>query len=159
MKKIPYTTNSVEDLLTLARDLRDKDGGCPWDIEQTHQSLAKYLLEESSELIDVIEAGITQANIHDFKEELGDVLFQVVIHAQLAQENNFFNFYDVARTVTDKLTSRHPHVYGSTQAKNTQQVLNTWEKIKKEEREKKQSLEENLPSAGRSDNLWPNHSF
>ncbi|MBV6492917.1 MAG: Nucleoside triphosphate pyrophosphohydrolase [Turneriella sp.] len=139
MKKPPRTENPMEDLLTLAYDLRDKDGGCPWDIEQTHESLAKYLIEESSELVDVIEEGIIPSTVQDFKEELGDVLFQVVIHAQLAKEKGYFTFHDVARTTTEKLVSRHPHVYGESVAQTPEEVLRAWEKIKLAERENKKN--------------------
>lgn len=137
MKNPPQTADAVADLLAVARDLRDKNGGCPWDIEQTHASLAKHLLEESSELIEVIEKGVGGENDPEFKEELGDVLFQVVIHAQLAAEEGRFNFNDVARFIADKLISRHPHVYGDAVADNPDQVLKNWEAIKARERQKK----------------------
>lgn len=139
MKTPPQTPDAVADLLQVARDLRDKNGGCPWDLEQTHGTLAKHLLEESSELIEVIEKGISTDTDAEFKEELGDVLFQVVIHAQLAAEENRFGFHDVARFIADKLISRHPHVYGDVTATNSKDVLRNWEAIKAREREKKQA--------------------
>lgn len=139
MKKPPQTNDALADLLAVARDLRDKDGGCPWDLEQTHTSLAKHLLEESSELIEVIEKGIRPENDAELKEELGDVLFQVVIHSQLAAEEGRFTFHDVARFIADKLISRHPHVYGDAVAENPDQVLRNWEAIKARERQKKQA--------------------
>ena len=138
MKTPPRSTDAIADLIAVARDLRDKNGGCPWDIEQTHESLAKHLLEESSELIEVIEHGLTPATDDAFKEELGDVLFQVVIHAQLAAESGRFTFSDVARGITDKLIVRHPHVYGDVSAETPGEVLRNWEAIKAREREKKQ---------------------
>lgn len=138
MKKPPQTADAVADLLAVARDLRDKNGGCPWDLEQTHSSLAKHLLEEASELVEVIEKGVGGENDAGFKEELGDVLFQVVIHAQLAAEEGRFGFNDVARFIADKLISRHPHVYGNAVADNPDQVLKNWEAIKARERQKKQ---------------------
>lgn len=125
-------------MLQVARDLRDKDGGCPWDLEQTHESLAKHLLEEASELIEVIEQGLNPGTDEAFKEELGDVLFQVVIHAQLAAEEGRFTFADVARAVADKLITRHPHVYGELQVADSAQVLKNWEAIKARERARKQ---------------------
>jgi MazG family protein len=134
MKKPPQSNDPVADMLQVARDLRDKDGGCPWDLEQTHESLAKHLLEEASELIEVIEQGLNPANDEAFKEELGDVLFQVVIHAQLAAEEGRFTFADVARAVADKLITRHPHVYGELQVADSAQVLKNWEAIKARER-------------------------
>ncbi len=139
MKTPPQSADAVADLIAVARDLRDKNGGCPWDLEQTHTSLAKHLLEESSELIEVIEKGISRENDAEFKEELGDVLFQVVIHAQLAAEEGRFTFNDVARFIADKLISRHPHVYGNVVADNPDQVLRNWEAIKARERQKKQA--------------------
>ncbi|MFO1527371.1 MAG: nucleoside triphosphate pyrophosphohydrolase [Turneriella sp.] len=138
MKTPPRSADAIADLIAVARDLRDKNGGCPWDIEQTHESLAKHLLEESSELIEVIEHGLTPATDDAFKEELGDVLFQVVIHAQLAAESGRFTFSDVARGITDKLIVRHPHVYGDVSAETPGEVLRNWEAIKAREREKKQ---------------------
>lgn len=139
MKKPPQTSDALADLLAVARDLRDKDGGCPWDLEQTHATLAKHLIEESSELVEVIEKGIRPENDAELKEELGDVLFQVVIHAQLAAEEERFAFHDVARFIADKLISRHPHVYGDVVADNPDQVLKNWEAIKARERQKKQA--------------------
>lgn len=139
MKTPPQSSDAVADLIAVARDLRDKNGGCPWDLEQTHQSLAKHVIEESSELVEVIEKGVGGAADGEFKEELGDVLFQVIIHAQLASEEGRFNFYDVARFVADKLISRHPHVYGDVSAENPEQVLKNWEAIKAQERRKKQA--------------------
>jgi tetrapyrrole methylase family protein/MazG family protein/ATP diphosphatase len=136
MKKAPHSIDPVADLLQVARDLRDKDGGCPWDLEQTHASLAKHLLEEASELVEVIEQGLNPATDAAFKEELGDVLFQVVIHSQLAAEDGRFSFADVARFVADKLIARHPHVYGELQLSDSAQVLKNWEAIKARERER-----------------------
>lgn len=137
MKIPPVTSDALADLLQIARDLRDKDGGCPWDLEQTHSTLAKHVLEEASELVEVIEGGLNSASDVDFKEELGDVLFQVVIHAQLAAEEGRFEFQDVARAIADKLISRHPHVYGELTATDSQTVLRNWEAIKARERDKK----------------------
>lgn len=150
----------MADLIAVARDLRDKNGGCPWDLEQTHTTLAKHLLEESSELIEVIEQGITPETDAAFKEELGDVLFQVVIHAQLAAEEGRFTFSDVARFIADKLVSRHPHVYGDVSAENPEQVLKNWEAIKARERQKKQQrtsyldgVPKTLPALQRAERL------
>jgi len=133
----------MRDLVALARDLRDRDGGCPWDIEQTHSSLTKNLIEEAHELVEVIE---NKESTRALKEELGDVLFQVVIHAQLANEDGHFNFYDVARYVTGKLVSRHPHVYGESTATNSDQVLQNWEAIKARERTSTASPNTHRPS-------------
>ncbi|GAB4427408.1 MAG: nucleoside triphosphate pyrophosphohydrolase [Turneriella sp.] len=138
MKKPPQSNDPMADLLQVARDLRDKDGGCPWDLEQTHESLAKHLLEEASELIEVIEQGLNSGTDEAFKEELGDVLFQVVIHAQLAAEEGRFTFADIARLIADKLITRHPHVYGELQVTDSAAVLRNWEAIKARERARRQ---------------------
>lgn len=160
MKVPPQSQDALADLLQVARDLRDKNGGCPWDLEQTHASLAKHLLEEASELIEIIDAGLTPENDEAFKEELGDVLFQVVIHAQLAAEEHRFDFYDVARTIADKLISRHPHVYGELTAGDSRTVLKNWEAIKARERARKQKrvsfldgIPKILPALQRADRL------
>ena len=160
VKKPPQSENPIADLVAVAHDLRDRNGGCPWDIEQTHASLAKHLLEEASELIEVIEQGITPETDAAFKEELGDVLFQVVIHAQLAAEEGRFTFDDVARGIADKLISRHPHVYGDVSADTPDQVLKNWEAIKARERQKKQArtsyldgVPKTLPALQRAERL------
>ncbi|MBS0617569.1 MAG: nucleoside triphosphate pyrophosphohydrolase [Spirochaetes bacterium] len=143
MKTPPCSDDAIADLVALARDLRDPHGGCPWDIEQTHSSLTKNRIEEAHELVEVIE---NKENTRALKEELGDVLFQVVIHAQLAAEDGRFNFYDVARYVTDKLVSRHPHVYGTGTATNSEQVLQSWEAIKARERSAQPTTDARRPS-------------
>lgn len=103
-------------------------GGCPWDAEQTHQSLLKYLLEESYEFIESVENNDRQ----DMQEELGDLLLQVYFHSRMAEEdtNQPFNIEDVAKSVADKLIRRHPHVFAGTKADNSQDVLENWEKQK-----------------------------
>jgi XTP/dITP diphosphohydrolase len=103
-------------------------GGCPWDAEQTHQSLLKYLLEESYEFIESVENNDRQ----DMQEELGDLLLQVYFHSRMAEEdtNQPFNIEDVAKSVSDKLIRRHPHVFAGTKVDNSQDVLENWEKQK-----------------------------
>jgi MazG family protein len=105
-------------------------GGCPWDQEQTHASLVRCLIDETSELIDTID----RLDLPHMREELGDVLIQVVFHAQLAAEAGHFNFDDVAREVNDKLIRRHPHVFGSDKLQTSAQVLVKWEEIKAQEK-------------------------
>jgi XTP/dITP diphosphohydrolase/tetrapyrrole methylase family protein/MazG family protein len=105
-------------------------GGCPWDQEQTHQSLVRCLIDECSELIDTIDRG----DLSHMREELGDVLIQVIFHAQLAQEAGHFDLEDVAREVNEKLIRRHPHVFGSEKLDTSDQVITQWEKIKAEEK-------------------------
>ena len=105
--------------------LRAPDG-CPWDREQTHQTLARCLIDECSELLDTIDRN----DLPHMREELGDVLIQVIFHAQLAAERGDFNFEDVARGINDKLIRRHPHVFGSGRAENSAEVIAVWEKVK-----------------------------
>lgn len=114
---------------TMAR-LRAPDG-CPWDREQTHQTLARCLIDECSELLDTIDRN----DIPHMREELGDVLIQVVFHAQLASERGDFNFDDVAREINDKLVRRHPHVFGDHSKLGTAgEVITKWEQIKATEK-------------------------
>ncbi|HET7536707.1 MAG TPA: MazG family protein [Candidatus Didemnitutus sp.] len=105
-------------------------GGCPWDIEQTHQTLTRCLIDECSELLDTID----RADMPHMREELGDVLIQVVFHAQIAAERGDFNFDDVAREINEKLVRRHPHVFGENKLDTSEQVLVQWEQIKAKEK-------------------------
>lgn len=107
-------------------------GGCPWDAEQTHESLLKYLLEESYEFIDAVEKG----DRVEMREELGDVLLQVFFHARMAEEDGEepFGIEEVAQGVADKLIRRHPHVFGDVVVNSSEDVLENWETIKKEEK-------------------------
>ena len=109
--------------------LRAPDG-CPWDREQTHQTLCEPLIDETAELLDTIDRN----DMEHMCEELGDVLLQVVFHAQLADERGDFNFDDVARGINDKLVRRHPHVFGDVDLADTEAVLHQWEKIKAAEK-------------------------
>lgn len=113
---------------TMAR-LRAPDG-CPWDREQTHASLVRCLIDEVSELIDTIDRG----DYPHMREELGDVLIQVVFHAQIAAEKGQFTFDDVAREINDKLVRRHPHVFGTGKLDTSEQVIAKWEEIKATEK-------------------------
>jgi len=105
-------------------------GGCPWDQEQTHASLVRCLIDECSELIETIDC----LDMPHMREELGDVLIQVIFHAQLAEEAGKFDLEDVAREVNEKLIRRHPHVFGNGKLDTTEQVLTQWEKIKAQEK-------------------------
>ncbi len=121
----PLSMSAIDDLrLTMAR-LRGP-GGCPWDQEQTHSSLVRCLIDEVSELIDTIDRG----DMPHMREELGDVLIQVVFHACLAEEAGHFNFDDVAREINEKLIRRHPHVFGTGKLDTSDQVIAQWELIK-----------------------------
>ena len=118
--------SAIDDLRRTMAKLRAPDG-CPWDREQTHQSLARCLIDECSELLDTID----RADYAHMREELGDVLLQVVFHAQLAAERGDFTFDDVARDINDKLVRRHPHVFARTaSADSAAQVIEVWEKVK-----------------------------
>jgi tetrapyrrole methylase family protein/MazG family protein len=119
-------------LFQLAKRLRDP-GGCPWDAEQTHDSLTRYLLEEAYEVVEAVER-LPDDGYAPLEDELGDLLYQVVFHAVLAQEAGEFTMADVARGIHDKLVRRHPHVFGDVVADETAAVMRNWEQIKKEEK-------------------------
>jgi len=104
--------------------------GCPWDREQTHQSLRTYLIEEAYEVLEALESG----NDERFVEEMGDLLLQIVFHSQIAGEEGRFTVAEVIREIHDKMIRRHPHVFGKTRAKDSAEVLRNWEQIKAEER-------------------------
>ncbi|MCW7469802.1 nucleoside triphosphate pyrophosphohydrolase [Leptospira kanakyensis] len=129
----PNLDSPLENLLALTADLRSPEG-CPWDKEQTHLSVIPHLLEETYEVVDTIEQG----DDNHLKEELGDLLFQITFHSQLAKERGVFSFQDVANDVFQKLVYRHPHVYGDTDGIHSgDQVLSQWDKLKQKEKEKK----------------------
>ena len=115
------------------------ENGCPWDRKQTHETLKPYLIEETYEVISAIDSG----NDEELKEELGDLLLQVVFHAQLAKEERRFDIDDVAETIVEKLIRRHPHVFGNVKVSNSDEVLQNWEKIKKAEG--KESIFDGVP--------------
>ena len=114
-------------------------GGCPWDAEQTHESLLKYLLEESYEFVDAVHSG----NRADMREELGDVLLQVYFHARIAQEDvdHPFTIEDVAQSIADKLIRRHPHVFAGVEVSGSAEVIQNWEEIKKVEKGRTSALD------------------
>ena len=121
----------VPRLLEIMRRLRDPETGCPWDIEQDFASIAPYTIEEAYEVADAIE----REDWDELRGELGDLLFQSVFHAQMASERGMFDFNDVADTMSDKMVSRHPHVFGSeSNAKTAEQQTSDWEVIKAAER-------------------------
>ncbi len=110
--------------------LRDKDEGCPWDLEQSFASIAPYTIEEAYEVADAI----ARNDLGDLKEELGDLLLQVVFHARMAEESGAFDFADVARAINAKMIRRHPHVFGDAEARDAAEQTRAWEAIKAEER-------------------------
>jgi MazG family protein len=113
--------------------LRHPEHGCPWDLKQTHTSLKPHLLEESYECLEAIDSG----QPHWIQEELGDVLLQVVLHAQLAKDAGTFDFDDVAQGIADKLVRRHPHVFGDVQVDSAEAVTRNWQAIKAQEKREK----------------------
>lgn len=128
-------TKNIEALLETVKTLRG-DGGCKWDREQTHESIRPNMLEEAYEAVDAINSG----DIKHLKEELGDVLLQVVLHSQIAADNNEFNFEDVADGINKKLIHRHPHVFSNVSVKNVDEILSNWDKLKKEEKPHRKSV-------------------
>ncbi|MGG7164598.1 nucleoside triphosphate pyrophosphohydrolase [Clostridium ihumii] len=129
---IPKKLDEVKDfhdLLKIMNTLRSEDG-CPWDLEQTHESLKRCLIEECYEVIEAID---NEDDIN-LEEELGDLLLQVVFHAQISKEEGFFNINDVIRGICDKMINRHPHIFSDTVVKDSDEVLKNWETIKKEEK-------------------------
>ena len=119
--------------LTDVMDTLLGENGCPWDKEQTHESLRKNLLEESHEVIEAIDTN----DMEHLKEELGDLLLQIVFHAKLAEQEGAFNFNDVVEAVTSKMIRRHPHIFADVKADNAEAVLSNWEAIKKQEKAEK----------------------
>lgn len=119
----------LEKLVDIIAVLRSENG-CEWDREQTHKSLRPNMLEEAYEAVDAIDDN----NIPNLREELGDVLLQVVLHAQIAKDNGEFDIEDVAEELSNKLIHRHPHVFGNTKVHSTQEILENWDKLKKDEK-------------------------
>jgi len=131
----------IDRLIEVVARLRG-EGGCPWDREQTLETLKQYLIEESYEVLDAIDSGDSERH----KEELGDVLLQIVLHSQISREKGGFDFQAVADRIADKLIRRHPHVFGDVKVSNSEQVLANWEVIKAaEKKDGKGSMLEGIP--------------
>ena len=126
--------------------LRAKDG-CPWDREQTHMSLKPACIEEAAEVICGINILDQTGDPDNLKEELGDLLLQVVMHAQIAEEEGLFTMDDVIKGVSEKMIRRHPHVFGETVVADSGEVLENWDKIKKQEKSGKEWAADYLPGA------------
>ncbi|MDD2496832.1 MAG: nucleoside triphosphate pyrophosphohydrolase [Desulfitobacteriaceae bacterium] len=154
----------LDDLVEVMATLRG-NGGCPWDREQNHDSIKKYLVEETYEVIETID----EKNMHKLCEELGDLLLQIVFHAQMASEKGVFNVNDVIKGVVEKMIRRHPHVFAEGHAENSEQVLEKWEEIKAEEHDRPKRLLDvplGLPALHRAQKIqekaarvgfdWPN---
>lgn len=131
--------SNLEELIEVVAKLRAPDG-CPWDREQTHNSLRPNMLEEAYEAVDAID----ENSMPHLREELGDVLLQVLLHSQIASENGDFNIDDVAKELKDKLIHRHPHVFGNAKIDNAQDVLKAWDKLKAEEKTERKSVMDGL---------------
>lgn len=128
----PKNLNEFSSLVQLITDLRGPEG-CPWDKEQTHQTLTPYAIEETFEMVEALESG----NDQDMCEELGDVLFQVVLHAELARERKAFEIQDVIKSISEKLVRRHPHVFANTPVSGMDEIFKNWDLIKAEEKKNK----------------------
>ncbi len=133
---------NLERLIGILETLRGENG-CAWDREQTHYSLKKNMIEEAYEAVDAIEDG----DAKHLQEELGDVLLQVVLHSQIAKEENEFTIEDVAKGIADKLVHRHPHVFGNVHVNGTQDILDNWEKLKAEEKKHRKSAMDGISKA------------
>lgn len=125
-----------KDFEEIVERLRSKDG-CPWDKEQTHSSLKKCLIEEAYEVVEGIDILEKSGDFTNLKEELGDVLLQVVMHSQIAKEEELFTMQDVIQEISKKMIRRHPHVFADAVVKNSEGVLKNWEEIKKEEKKER----------------------
>lgn len=143
------TSYQMDDLLAIMARLRDPEQGCPWDIKQTFRSIVPYTLEEAYEVADAIE----RQSYDELKDELGDLLFQTVFYARIAEEEGRFQFKDCVQAICDKLVRRHPHVFAESadnhSVENAEQVLQNWEALKSEERKAsgQHSVLDNIPAA------------
>ncbi len=123
-------SRDISRLIEIMAALRAPVGGCPWDVEQTFETIAPYTIEEAYEVADAIERG----DLGDLREELGDLLLQVVYHARMGEEEGAFSFQDVVEGITTKMIRRHPHVFGNEQARTAGMAKGAWERIKAEEK-------------------------
>ena len=138
----PAAPRTIDTLLEIMAKLRDPDGGCPWDIEQDFASIAPYTIEEAYEVADAIDQG----DMDGLKSELGDLLLQVVFHAQMASEAGAFGFDDVAAAISDKMVKRHPHVFGDASVEDADAQTKAWEDQKAVERAAKAEAEGRVAS-------------
>ncbi len=140
MEKKEY---SFEDFVKIIRRLRAKDG-CPWDREQTHDSLRPCMMEEAAEFVSSIRIYHESGSAENMREELGDILLQVVMHSVIAEEEGLFTLEYVIEEVSEKMIRRHPHIFGTAEADSPEQVLQNWDEIKKKEKEGKSWIESPL---------------
>ena len=134
----------IDGLLRIMARLRDPDGGCPWDVQQDFASIAPYTIEEAYEVADAID----RVDMHDLKDELGDLLLQVVFHARMAEEAGHFAFDDVVAAICDKMVRRHPHVFAGVVVSGLEEQTLAWEAGKHEERQAKGGIVDNSALAG-----------
>jgi ATP diphosphatase len=137
-------SSGIGELLDIMARLRDPNGGCPWDLQQNFATIAPYTIEEAYEVADAID----RDDMHDLRDELGDLLLQVVFHARMAEEAGHFAFADVAAAINDKMVRRHPHVFGDAQVENVEAQTRDWEEHKRREREGKGAAEDASVLAG-----------
>ncbi len=136
-------SNELQRLIDIVARLR-APGGCPWDRQQTHASLIPCLIDETYEFIEAVD----ENDADKMKEELGDLLLQVIIHSQMGKEEGCFSIEEVAKNITEKIIRRHPHVFGSVEVSSAHEVINNWERIKSREKEKERRyLVDDIPEA------------
>lgn len=151
MPKAPENLNTFNALIEVVKSLRGPEG-CPWDKEQTHQTLTQYAIEEAFELAEAIDEGSKEALV----EELGDMLLQVVLHSEIARQDKSFDIYDVIYSITEKMIRRHPHVFSNVVAETSEQVIENWQKIKEKEGKAKTfqfDIPKNIPALIRSQKI------
>jgi tetrapyrrole methylase family protein/MazG family protein len=137
---VPDDLNKFDSLVEIIARLRAPDG-CPWDLQQTHASLRENLLSECYEVLEALDEGDNTK----LCEELGDLLLQIVLHAQIGADNNEFRIDDVINGIVTKIVRRHPHIFGSRKVKDADEVMHNWEELKKEEREEGVSMLAGVP--------------
>ena len=130
---LDQAARAFRDFVSVIQALRTPGTGCPWDLEQDHRTLRPYLIEEAYELLDAIDRSADGP----FREELGDLLLQIVLHAQVADDRGAFSITEVVRGIADKMVRRHPHVFGSVRVSGPDEVVRNWEQIKAAERQAK----------------------
>jgi MazG family protein len=130
---LDQAARAFRDFVSVIRALRTPGTGCPWDLEQDHRTLRPYLTEEAGEVLDAIDRGDDRS----LQEELGDLLLQVVLHAQVADDRGAFSITEVVRGITEKMVRRHPHVFGPVRVSGSDEVVRNWEQIKAAERQAK----------------------
>lgn len=134
--QVSATLDALQQLIDVVAKLRSPDGGCPWDLAQTQQTLTPYVIEEAYEVVEAIASG----NQKEVAEELGDLLLQVILQAQIATEENKFSLKEVVEGISQKLIRRHPHVFSDVEATSVSQVKQNWEQIKAEEKGESSSI-------------------